>query len=50
LTNLEAALQVGVTEKTVWRWRKGQKPPRPRYARRLAEEFGGEWTDYKEAA
>jgi DNA-binding XRE family transcriptional regulator len=55
LTNLEAALELGVTEKTVWRWRSGERVPQLRHARRLAEMFGGDWSDYtkpdlKEAA
>lgn len=47
LTNLEVAYHLGVAEKTVWRWRKGDMP-RARYARKLAEMFGGDWSDYTE--
>jgi transcriptional regulator with XRE-family HTH domain len=47
LTNLQAALRVGVAEKTVWRWRKGDTPAL-RHAHRLADVFGGDWTDYSQ--
>lgn len=46
LTNLEVAFRVGVTEKTVVRWRRGEADPYPRHARALADAFGGEWSDY----
>jgi transcriptional regulator with XRE-family HTH domain len=40
LTNAEAAQLIGVTEKTVWRWRQGSgSMPRRAHVRRMAEVF-----------
>lgn len=40
LTTREVAQRLGVTYKTVDRWRKGQFEPRRPMVRRMAEEFG----------
>lgn len=46
LTVEEFAVEFGVASKTVFRWLHGISNPRRRHARKLAERFGGHWSDY----
>lgn len=39
LTNAAAAQLIGVTEKTVWRWRQGSGQPKRAHVRQMAEAF-----------
>jgi transcriptional regulator with XRE-family HTH domain len=39
LTNAAAAQLIGVTEKTLWRWRSGKSQPQRSHVRRMAAVF-----------